>query len=741
MKPLTAGLELGSRFVLLRRLGEGGQGEVWLAEDREAARRVALKFLPDEEATAEFERMRLAPAGAVEVYGLHEEGGRRFCALEYVAGGDLGQFRGRSYRSFLPALQGVAAQLAQLHALGTTHGDLKCGNVLIDAAGNPRLADFGRATRIGELPPSGGSPYNQGPQRLRGEPAAPADDLYALGAMLYELLAASPPFYPAITRDKVLYEPPPQLVPRQPTPEGLRRLALRLLAKSAAERPASMDEVAALLAAAAQEPPDEPAAPASAATATMRTDAAGPWRHWKAAAGLAAVAVAAAALFTWLSAGERAPDASLAASAAKRATEQLAARREQAAQDEREAGAAVAARDEFDRRLAELERRGAPEWDAATFATARAAGAQASVSFSLGESAAAKAAWQRGLSAIETLEAALPKAYDAALARGRAALAAARIDEARAALTLAAKIRPENAAPGKELQRLARYDEALALVDAAALDERAGRPAAAADKYRRALALDAGVPGASAALARLSGAAAGDAYATAMAQGLDAQAAGRIDAAREAFERARRLQPTQSAPAAALAALERGNRAASVTSLARRAALAESGERWSEAVTLWRSLAELEPALANAREGIARAEPRAALDERLEGLIASPERLLSDSGRGEGRSLLASAAAIAAPGPRLAAQQATLRDLVEAATRPVRLALESDGATEVVVYRVGRFGTFARRELELLPGRYTVVGSRPGYRDVRREVVVKPGGEPPLVQVRCEERI
>ena len=149
MKPLTAGLELGSRFVLLRRLGEGGQGEVWLAEDREAARRVALKFLPDEEATAEFERMRLAPAGAVEVYGLHEEGGRRFCALEYVAGGDLGQFRGRSYRSFLPALQGVAAQLAQLHALGTTHRDLKCGNVLIDAAGNPRLTDFRRATRIG----------------------------------------------------------------------------------------------------------------------------------------------------------------------------------------------------------------------------------------------------------------------------------------------------------------------------------------------------------------------------------------------------------------------------------------------------------------------------------------------------------------------------------------------------------------------------------------------------------------
>jgi hypothetical protein len=76
-----------------------------------------------------------------------------------------------------------------------------------------------------------------------------------------------------------------------------------------------------------------------------------------------------------------------------------------------------------------------------------------------------------------------------------------------------------------------------------------------------------------------------------------------------------------------------------------------------------------------------------------------------------------------------------------AAETPVRLPLESDGVTEVVIYRVGRMGTFQRREVELLPGRYAVVGTRPGYRDVRRDVEIPPGSEPGPVTVRCEEPI
>jgi hypothetical protein len=71
----------------------------------------------------------------------------------------------------------------------------------------------------------------------------------------------------------------------------------------------------------------------------------------------------------------------------------------------------------------------------------------------------------------------------------------------------------------------------------------------------------------------------------------------------------------------------------------------------------------------------------------------------------------------------------------------VRVALASDNVTEVQIYRVGKLGAFDRRELELLPGKYTAVGTRAGFRDVRREFTVMPGLPPPSLMIRCEEPI
>jgi hypothetical protein len=69
------------------------------------------------------------------------------------------------------------------------------------------------------------------------------------------------------------------------------------------------------------------------------------------------------------------------------------------------------------------------------------------------------------------------------------------------------------------------------------------------------------------------------------------------------------------------------------------------------------------------------------------------------------------------------------------------LALESDNATEVAIQRVGIFGTFDRREVQLKPGKYTVTGKRPGFRDVRREITVSPGQSDQTIVVRCLEPI
>jgi hypothetical protein len=86
-------------------------------------------------------------------------------------------------------------------------------------------------------------------------------------------------------------------------------------------------------------------------------------------------------------------------------------------------------------------------------------------------------------------------------------------------------------------------------------------------------------------------------------------------------------------------------------------------------------------------------------------------------------------------------QTATLSDWVARADVPVAVALESDNLTHVTIYRVGELGAFAQRSLELVPGSYTVVGTRPGYRDVRRQIHVTPGAPAERIVIRCEDRI
>jgi hypothetical protein len=86
-------------------------------------------------------------------------------------------------------------------------------------------------------------------------------------------------------------------------------------------------------------------------------------------------------------------------------------------------------------------------------------------------------------------------------------------------------------------------------------------------------------------------------------------------------------------------------------------------------------------------------------------------------------------------------QIATLTDWVARADVPVPVAIESDNVTQVTIYRVGDLGAFGQRSLDLVPGSYTLVGTRPGYRDVRRQINVAPGAPLEPIVIRCEDRI
>jgi serine/threonine-protein kinase len=246
---LQIGQVLAARFVLLRRLGAGRWGEVWLARDRD--RDVALKILAPDLARQPVLRARFLDTARLQA-SLHNshvlscdgaiDGDPCLAIFEHASGGDLSAWRGRSWTDLVVALAGIAEGLRATS--GASARDLKASNVLLGDDGRARLSDLGVAARIGErnlVPP--GSPFNASPQQHEGEPPAVADDVYGFGALAYELLSGYPPHYPDATAARSGGPPPEPIRARVPVPPALAQLVLACLARSPEERPREMSEV------------------------------------------------------------------------------------------------------------------------------------------------------------------------------------------------------------------------------------------------------------------------------------------------------------------------------------------------------------------------------------------------------------------------------------------------------------------------------------------------------------------
>jgi len=251
---LQGGQILAARYVLLRKLGEGRATQVWQARDREAGADRVLKILVSVE-PGERERFlagvrlqqRLAHPN-LQACAAVNDGEPPFAVFDGVASGDLTALRGRPWPQLLGALAGIADGLAELHARGLVHRDLKPANVLLCDDGVAVLADFGLAAAAGAAAaPRGGSPFTMSPQQLDGQPPAPADDLYAFGALAYELLGGYPPFYPDARHERIRTESPAPLPTRADVPPGLEQLVLRCLAKDPRDRPGDAAQLAASL--------------------------------------------------------------------------------------------------------------------------------------------------------------------------------------------------------------------------------------------------------------------------------------------------------------------------------------------------------------------------------------------------------------------------------------------------------------------------------------------------------------
>ena len=230
-------------------------------------------------------------------------------------------------------------------------------------------------------------------------------------------------------------------------------------------------------------------------------------------------------------------------------------------------------------------------------------------------------------------------------------------------------------------------------------------------------------------------------FVRAMSEGLEALENGRWQAAHSAFETASRLRPGAPEVADGLARARAGQRRESVAVNLRQAGEFEREESWREAEELYRAVLEIDPESAAALAGHRRTKARADLDEKLEFHLANPGRLSTAKVFDDASTNLEEARDATPKGPRLESQISRLEVVLERASTPVAVVLESDSLTDVLVYRVGRLGSFTRRELSLKPGTYTVVGSRRGFRDVRLQLVVTPDSPPKPLTIRCTERL
>jgi serine/threonine protein kinase len=271
LRSVGPGSKVFGHIRLERELGRGGMGVVWLAHDELIDLPIALKFLPDvvardPEATDELKRelkrgLSLTHPGIVRVYRFEQDDTGAAIAMEYVDGPTMSSLKAKQVGGCFDAreIEGWIEQCCAAldyahHEARIVHRDLKPRNLMLTSKGKLKIADFGVATSISDtvsrvsVNKSSGTPAYMSPQQALGGDPSPSDDIYSLGATIFELLTGRPPFYQGNILAQVQQRVPPRMSERraifkitdkEAIPEVWEATIAACLAKHPEDRPQS----------------------------------------------------------------------------------------------------------------------------------------------------------------------------------------------------------------------------------------------------------------------------------------------------------------------------------------------------------------------------------------------------------------------------------------------------------------------------------------------------------------------
>jgi tetratricopeptide (TPR) repeat protein len=754
--------------------------DVWLAQDERAQQRVALKFLGaalagDSRRRTQFHNewqaaSRLMHPHIVRVFEYHDDEQGPFYSQQYIDGPDIGVVAGQTPMESLRPVGLIADALRYAHAKGYLHGDIKAGNVLLDARGAPYLIDFGTARLPGEKA-SGGSPIALSPQQRAGEPAAAGDDIYALGVLMHEILTGRPP-QDAVGDDSLSAA---QLsVPNgTPVPDEIAAIVRAMLSRESERRPTAAELVERLRRAGVTPGPapvsrrpipldgaDLPEAgssiqPVSPHTAPRQAIPSIEARSRGVSPGMVfgGLAVLVAVFLTvifWLpdaidrERAEEAPEPSATTVPAAGADAPPETEDADPADPVTEAGLKAETDESLGDLLSRLERlkyRGIERWGGQTYLNVLDVYEQGDRAYLEKDYRVAGERYGEAAKMLEPFFDRIDDVFDETMRGARAAFESGDHAEAVRLYDLAVAITPGSSEAEQGLARARNLAAVLNLVDQGRSFENELDLLAAKTAFEKALELDPAWGPAMTGLERVTAAIRERSFEQRMTEGLDALAAGNFQTARAAFDAAKALKPDSRQPVDGLLQVDQEVRLANIRRLEQEATGLEENEEWQAAIEKYEEIAAIDSDLQFVKDGLSRAKQRAAVHDRLATFINDPDSLSAPATMRAATQLLLQVTTMNPTGPRLEDQKNELSRLLKRAATPLTVELVSDNATEVSIYRVGKLGTFTRQEVSLPPGAYVATGSRLGFRDVRLEFRVAPEADLEPIVIMCEERI